>query len=328
MKISNEVKVGILALVAILILIIGFRFLKAKDIFNHHPKIYAIFKSVGGLEKSNFVKINGLTIGSVYAMEPADENVSAIKVILNITEEGVLIPANSVAYIEGSLLGTSNIIIERGDAKNYMVDGDRIKTKEEAGLLGNLTSEAKPLMNKVKTVADSLTLLLSNFNHILDAGTQRDLQSAIANLNHSTASLNALLAGVNKPLTATLDNFSAISGNLKNQNQAIEGILSNANAFTSSLKEMQLQQTVDTLNSTIAALRQAVNGINNPNGSLGALMNDRQVYNRLNDVLLSAEILLDDVRVHPKRYVNISVFGKKNKAGELTAPAIKDSVPK
>ncbi len=198
MKISNEVKVGVLALVAIALLIIGFRFLKAKDIFNRTPKIYAIFKSVGGLEKSNFVKINGLTVGTVYSMEPADENVTAVKVVLSITED-VHIPSNSVAYIEGSLLGSSNIVIERGNSTTLMEDGGRIATKEEAGLLGNLSSEAKPLMTKIKTVADSVTLLLSNFNHILNAGTQRDVQNAIANLNYSTASLNALLNGVNKP---------------------------------------------------------------------------------------------------------------------------------
>ncbi|MFT4093797.1 MAG: MlaD family protein [Niabella sp.] len=327
MKISNEVKVGTLAIVAILALIIGFRFLKAKDIFNHTPKIYAIFKSVGGLEKSNFVKINGLTVGSVYAMEPANEDVTAIKVTLSITED-VNIPANSTAYIEGSLLGSANIIIERGTSKTNLADGDRINTKEEAGLLGNLTSEAKPLMAKVKTVADSVTLLLTNFNHILNASTQRDVQNALSNLNYSTAALNTLLTGLNKPLTASLDNLSAITGNLKNQNESIEGILANAKSFTGNLKQLEFQKTIDSLNATIAELHAAVANISNPNGSLGALMNDRQVYNKLNDVLLSMEILLDDIRVHPKRYVNISVFGKKNKSGELTAPAIKDSVPR
>lgn len=327
MKISNEVKVGALAIVAILALIIGFRFLKAKDIFNHNPKLYAVFKSVGGLEKSNFVKINGLTVGTVYAMEPADENVTAVKVTISITEK-VNIPDNSVAFIDGAILGSATIVIERGSSGTYLKDGDRLSTKEEAGLLGNLTSEARPLMAKVKTVADSVTMLLSNFNQILNPATQRDVQNAIANLNYSTAALNALLAGLNKPLSATMDNMNSITGNLKNQNQAIEGILNNANTFTGNLKQLQFQQTIDSLNATIADLRTAIANISNPNGSLGALMNDRQVYNKLNDVLLSMEILMDDIRVHPKRYVNISVFGKKNKGGELTAPAIKDSVPR
>lgn len=327
MKISNEVKVGILAVVAIVALIVGFRFLKAKDIFNRTPKLHAIFKSVGGLEKANFVKINGLTVGSVYAMEPADENVTAVKVTLSITEK-VNIPSNSVAYIEGSLLGSSNVIIELGDATTNLNDGDVIQTKEEAGLLGNLTSEAKPLISKVRNAADTATLLLSNFNNILNPATQHELQATIANLSRSTAALNALLNSLNQPLSSTMENMNAITSNIKNQNKAIEGILNNANTFTNDLKQLQLQRTIDSLNATISDLRTTITGISDPNGSLGALMHDRKMYNKLNDVLLSLEILLDDIRVHPKRYVNISVFGKKNKSGELTAPAIKDSVPR
>ncbi len=327
MKISNELKVGLLALVAIIGLILGFRFLKGKDVFNRTPKIYAIFKSASGLDKSNFVKINGLTVGTVYALEPADENVSAVKVIISITKD-VNIPSNSVAYISGSLLGAATIIIDKGNATTFLKDGDKIATREEDGLLGDLTSEAKPLMSKVRNVADSLTLLLSGFNSTLDVNTQHNLQYAIANLSHATASLNQLLSTVTPALSASLENVSAITGNLKSQNGQIQQILGNANTFTNDLSQLKLQRTLDSLNATISDLRIAVNKLSNPNSSLGALMNDRQLYNRLNDVALSAEILMDDIRVHPKRYINISVFGKKNIAGPLTAPVIKDSVSK
>lgn len=326
-KISNELKVGLLAIAAIVGLILGFRFLKGKDVFNRTPKIYAIFKSVGGLDKSNFVKINGLTVGTVYALEPADENVSSVKVILSITKD-INIPSNSVAHISGSLLGASTIVIDKGDAKTFLEDGQRIATREEDGLLGDLTSEAKPLMGKVRNVADSLTLLLSGFNNTLDANTQRNLQYAIANLNDATQSLNQLLASATPALTSSLQNMNAITANLKGQNGEIEQILGNTNTFTNDLAQLRLERTLDSLNATISDLRSAVNKISSPNGSLGALMNDKVLYNRLNDVALSAEILLDDIRVHPKRYVNISVFGRKNTAGALTAPAIKDSVAK
>jgi len=327
MKISNELKVGLLALAAIIGLILGFRFLKGKDVFNRTPKIYAIFKSVGALEKSNFVKINGLTIGSVYGMEPVDANLSAVKVTISISQN-VNIPTNSVAYISGSLLGASNIIIEKGNAATFLQNGDKISTRIEEGLLGDLTTEAKPLMGKVRNVADSLNLLLSNVNNTLDAHTQRELQMVISNLNITTQSINKLLDAATKPLAATLENASSVTGNLKNQNAEIESILSNANTFSNDLAQLRLERTMDSLNATLSELKLVLAKVSNPNSSLGALMNDKRLYNKLNDVLLSAEILLDDVRVHPKRYVNISVFGKKNKSGELVAPAIKDSVPK
>lgn len=327
MKISNELKVGLMALAAIVVLILGFRFLKGKDVFNRTPKIYAIFKTVGGLDKSNFVKINGLNVGAVYKMEPADENVNSIKVTISISED-VNIPSNSVAYISGSLLGSSNLIIDKGDAKTYLKDGDRISTREEDGLLGDLTSEAKPLLGKVRNVADSLTMLLSGFNNTLDANTQRNLQTTIANLNYATANLNSLLSAATPALNASLQNMSAITRNLKNQNRTVEEILGNANVFTNDLSQLKLQTTMDSLNLAVSDLRHTINQMSNPEGTLGAIMNDKQLYNKLKDVMLSAEILMDDIRVHPKRYVNISVFGKKNTAGELTAPAIKDSVPR
>ncbi len=327
MKISKELKVGLLALVALIALILGFKFLKGKDVLNRSPKIYAIFKSVGGLEKSNFVKLKGLTVGTVYQIEPADENVDDIKVTLSITQP-VNIPNNSVAYISSSLLGASNIVIEKGNSTTYLKSGDRIPTRVEEGLLTDLSSEAKPLMGKVRNVADSLNLLLANVNNTLDDATKRNLQHTIANLNQSTVALNALLASIQGPLAGTLNNLNAVSGNLKNQNSQIEGVLHNANSFSEDLASLKLQRTVDSLNLTLSELRQVVHKMSSPEGSLGALMNDRHLYKKINDVMLSAEILLDDIRVHPKRYVNISVFGKKNKSGELTAPAKKDTTAK
>lgn len=326
MKISNEFKVGLLAVIVITALIFGFRFLKGKDVFNRTPKIYAIFKSVGSLEKSNFVKVNGLTVGTVYNIEPADENISAIKVTISLTQD-VKIPSNSVAYIAGSLLGSSNVVVEKGTATTYLQNGDKLATRVEVGMLGDLTSEAKPLMGKVRTAADSLTLLLSNFNQTLDVATQKNLQLVIANLNKSTASLNALLEGVNKPLSSSLNNINSITSNLKDNNAQIQGILGNFNNFSYELNQLKLQQKISSLNETLAELKSTLAKLTNPNGTIGALMNDKKLYDRINNVALSAEILLDDVRVHPKRYVNISVFGKKNKSGELTAPALKDSIP-
>ncbi len=327
MKLSNELKVGALALVAVISLIFGFRYLKGKDVFSRTPKLYAVFSSVGGLEKSNFVKINGLTVGTVYDMVPADENLSAIKVTLSISQN-INIPENSTAYIAGSLLGASSIVIEKGDAKTYLKTGDRIATRVEEGLLGDLTSEAKPLMSKVGNVADSINLLLSGVNSTLSPSMQQDLQASIAHLKLTIAALNSMISEATQPLSASLNNINAITANLKNQNQGIEQILNNANTFSKDLAQLRLENTLDTLNQTMAEVKGTLAKISSPDGSLGALINDKRLYNKLNNVMLSAEILLDDLRVHPKRYVNISVFGRKNKPGELTAPALKDSIPR
>src|SRR5262245_30603924 len=112
MKINNETKVGLLAVVALALLITGFNFLKGKNVFNSSNYIYAVFSDIGPLEKSNQVKINGLPIGTVYAMAPSDKDVTGIVVTINLTKD-VNIPKNSVAYISASLVASSYITVEK-----------------------------------------------------------------------------------------------------------------------------------------------------------------------------------------------------------------------
>ena len=119
MKISNETKVGILTISALTILILGFNFLKGKNLFSKSKKIYAVFSDMGTLEKSNEVKINGLPIGTVYDKEELDKNVSAILYHYQ-SYPDINIPDNSVAYIGSSLVGASFIVIEKGDSKTYL----------------------------------------------------------------------------------------------------------------------------------------------------------------------------------------------------------------
>lgn len=329
MKINNETKVGILTVVALALLIVGFNFLKGKDLFNSTPKVYAVFSKLGSLTKSNEVKINGLTVGTVYNMEEVDKNVSGIKVTISLTRN-VNIPSNSVAYITAPLggLGAATIIIEKGDASTFLKDGDLLSTRVDEGLFGGLTAEVSPTLSKIRNSLDSLNRVFGNINTLFDAGAKKNLQQTIANLTMATNSLNKMLDPQTSALAATLNNVSSITNNFKNNNDSITAILSNTKQFTEKLAKLSLQQTMDTLQSAITLLKTTVGKIASKDGTLGALINDRQLYNKLNDVILSAEILVDDLRAHPKRYVNLSVFGKKDKGGALTSPSKKDTVPK
>jgi phospholipid/cholesterol/gamma-HCH transport system substrate-binding protein len=328
MKINNETKVGILTVVALALLIVGFNFLKGKDVFNSTPKIYAVFSKLGSLAKSNEVKINGLTVGSVYELEEVDKNVSGIKVTISLTRD-VNIPVNSVAYITAPLggLGAATIIIEKGDATTFLKNGDVLNTRIDEGLFGGLTSEVAPTLSKIRNALDSLNRVFANINTLFDAGAKKNLQQTIANVNQLTGSLNTMLDPQNSALASTLNNVNSITGNLKKNNDSITAIMSNTRQFTDRLAKLELQQTMDTLSSAITTLKATINKMASKEGTLGALINDRQLYDRLNSTVLSAEILMDDLRTHPKRYVNISVFGKKDKGGALTSPAKKDTLP-
>jgi phospholipid/cholesterol/gamma-HCH transport system substrate-binding protein len=329
MKITNETKVGILTITALVVLILGFNFLKGKDLFHKSTKIYAIFDKLGALSKSNEVKINGLTVGTVDDMEETDKNVNGIKVTINLTKD-INIPVNSVAYISAPLagLGSSVILIEKGNATTFLKNGDRLNTRVDEGLFGGLSSEVSPTLAKIRNSLDSLNRVFGNINKLFDDDTKGNMKQTLANLSMATSSLNKILDPQNSELAHVLKNAGAITDNLKKNNDSITAVISNAKQFSETLTRLNLEKTMDSLGIAIGQLKTTIAKISSTDGTLGALIHDKKLYEKLNDVALSMEILIDDLRAHPKRYVNLSIFGKKDKGGALTSPLKKDTIPR
>jgi phospholipid/cholesterol/gamma-HCH transport system substrate-binding protein len=334
MKLSNETKVGILALAAIVVLVLGFNFLKGQNVFSRPPVMYATFANIGSLEKSNQVKINGLAVGSVYDIRQADKEVNHIIVAIRLTRD-VEIPRNSVAYIDAGLLNSSFINIEKGDDRIYLKTGDTISTRLDKGLLGSIQTQVAPTLTRVNQTLDSLKIILGSINTIFDPNTKGNLQAVIANMAGTSAQLQQLLNAQNGLLAQSLGNINSVTGNLAKNNDAVTSSIRNVEVTTSKLANANIEGTMAALQAAVTELKNTIASLNSKNGSLGLLMNDRALYDKLNKMsdrldqaALSAEITLDDLRVHPKRYVNISVFGGKSKGEPLTSPAVKDTVPK
>lgn len=336
MKISNEAKVGMLAIAAILVLVLGFNFLKGSSVFSKRPAFYAIFSNLAGLTKSNEVKINGLAVGTVYAVSPVNEEVDSILVEIHLTRD-IKIPKGSVALIEGNMIGigASYINIQKTAATEYHQIGDTLTTRMDSGVLQDLKTQMKPTMQRVNETLDSLKMAIGNINSILDPRTNNNLQTLVARLTITSGHLEALTNAQTGALAHSLDNINSVSSNLARNNDAISSSIRNVETATGNLANARIKEAVQALEGTIAelkstagGLRSSIDRINSPNGTIGAMINDRKLYDQLNKAALSLEILLDDVRVHPKRYVNISLLGGKGKPDPLTSPAIKDPVPK
>lgn len=326
MKINNETKVGVLTIVAVVLLILGYNFLKGKEIFSKTKTIYAIFSDLGALEKSNQVKINGLPVGMVYDLNALDKEVSGIVVTINLTRD-VNIPVNSQAYISTPLVGGSIIIIERGSSEEYMKSGDTLVTRRDSGLLDDVRAQFNPTLIKVRDALDSLKFLLGNINRLFNQEANNNLQQTFANLNTATDHLKSLLNTDTGPFANSIKNVNSITDNLKKNNDSITGVISNAKTLTAKWSQLELQRTLDSLDATITFLKTSVGKITDNNGTLGKLINEKELYDRLNKAILSFEILADDIRTHPKRYVNFSIFGRKDKDAPLTSPSSKDTLP-
>lgn len=319
MQISNETKVGALTVVAVTLLVLGYNFLKGKDFTKKSSVIYARFVDVGSLEISSPVKIKGFRIGNVYRISNFDKNVSEVVVTINMVED-VNIPKNSVAVISNSLTGTSTINIMPGNAKDYIAKGDTLQTSNNPDLLGKVMNSLDPILHTVQQAVDSLKNVLGNLNSMFDESTKSHLKGVIANLNHSSANLSVLLNTKDGALAKTLTNAEVFSTNLNKNNENLNVTIENFRTTSQKLSEAQLKETVQNLNNTINQLNLVLEKANNKEGSLGLLLNDPKLYNNLQNTSRSLNILLDDFKTHPKRYVSFSVFGKKDKSEPLKAP--------
>jgi phospholipid/cholesterol/gamma-HCH transport system substrate-binding protein len=324
MKISNETKVGALAAVAITLLILGFNFLKGRNLFSNSSRIYAKFANVDGLAPSNQVMVNGFQVGTIYDIKPLDNTIDTILVSLNLTKS-VNIPDNSVAFIRTPPLGTPEIDVELGNSGNRLKVGDTIATKVTSGLLDGVMKSVDPVLGQ-------LAVVLQHITDLLDPDTKGNLHTMIANLNKESADLMISTQGLNKLLNAetgtvvkTMGNLESFSGNLAKNNDTLTETLHNLKRTSDELVAGNISRTLRELDSTSAALHAVISKVNSPNGSLGALINDKTIYNSLYSTIRSLNTLLDDLKVHPKRYVNISVFGKKDKTTPLSRPLSDDS---
>jgi phospholipid/cholesterol/gamma-HCH transport system substrate-binding protein len=326
MKISNETKIGALTAIAITLLILGFNFLKGKDLFTKSKKIYAIFNNVEGMEVSNAVRINGLQVGTVFDINEKDKDMSAIVVTINLKKD-VHIPKNSIATVNSGLISSSSVVITKGDASDFLENGDTIATQNKLNLVSQVEKNIDPIVARLNGTLESLDSLVEVVGSLFDPKVKNNFAAIFTHLANTSAALEKMLNSENSSLVKTLDNMNSFTGNLAKNNGRIDTTLSNLEKTTDKFSNAKIDEAVASVQSTMNELKEVIAKINNSNGSLGLLVKDKKLYQNLESTSRSLNILLDDFRLHPKRYVNISVFGKKDKTGPLTAP-VSDSTSK
>ena len=306
LKITREIKTAILVIASILLFIWGYSFLKGQNLFNSHKKLFVEYDNVEGLTTGAAVTISGKNIGKVAAIN-LDAN-GKLLVELQIDEDSFPISKTSIAqiYEPGPIGGKQIAIIPNYKDKNLAISGDKLMPEVKLGLISSFGDKIEPTQKKLNALLTNADVLMTNVNSVLDQKTKQDLKNTIESLNKTLLEFsktaqkaNGLIDNNEKNITATMANVTKASGNFAK--------------LSDSLAKLKLGQTVKNLESTLASVDKIMLNLQSGKGTMGKLLKDEALYNNFNKTSKELELLLQDVRLYPTRYVNVSLFGKKNK---------------
>ena len=308
MKIRREFKIGVFAVITILVAWWGIKWLGGQNVLITSSTYYAYYDDVSGLIPSSRIKLRGVEIGNVQDIEL--EN-TTVRVEMLIEDKYIeMIPSNSVAEIRSAgLMGGTEINIIQGDAKDFIVPDGTIKGVVKPDMIGSMADKAGELLNGLNTTVESVNSLLST-----NSETITDL---ISNLEAMSSSVNSIVASAQSNIQGTLTNLNTFTQTLSQNSSRIENMLSNLDQFSEDLAEAQF---VAQLRSTLAELDAIVKSINEGDGTAGMLINDKALYDSLNQASGNLAALLEDLKANPMRYVHFSLFGQsEEKAAERAA---------
>jgi len=302
MKLSNEIKTAILVLSGILMFIVGFSYLKSNNIFSSDRTFFAIYDDIEGVSVGTPVTVSGFNVGSIQDIS-FYQNTMDILVKFRV-ENKVKFSKNSVAQIyETGLIGGKALAILPNNGP-LAQSGDTLRSSIAPGLTELVNDKLSPLQEKIESTFVSADSLLKNINNVLDVNSQNQIKESFSqlsdlaiNLKESAENLNSIINSNEikiNDIVSNVDNFSSNFSSLSNSFSDVEVIIGN------------LTKTSNNLNSII-------DEISSGDGTFNQLIYDDSMIKSLNEASNNLNLLMEDLRLNPKRYVHFSLFGKKNK---------------
>ncbi len=306
MKRAREIKTGIIVLAGIVAFIFGFNYLKSSPFFDNSKTFYAVYDHVNGLQPGTKVSINGLNVGNVKKIQFKGR--SGQLVVTFSVDDDFAFSKNSIAelYDTGIIGGKGLQINPVFDGMPNAQSGDTLPSQIKPGLTELVQQNLAPLQMKVEGAVSNANSLLINVNEVLDATTKKELQETIVALNSLTQTLKSSAEKVD---TLLENNKERLDRSLKH----VANLTANFSKLSDSLAQSGIAQTLTEVQTTVTQLNTLLADIESGEGTLGKLTTDDTLYNHLTEASRELDLLLQDFRLNPKRYVNVSVFGKKQK---------------
>jgi phospholipid/cholesterol/gamma-HCH transport system substrate-binding protein len=311
-KVAREIKLGILTVLTIFLVVWGMNYLKGRDIFSRQITFYAVYNDVSGLIQSNPVSLNGVNIGQVNRIGFLPDGSGRI-LIECIIDNVVPIPANSTSMLSGaSLTGSREIILLLGDSPQTINSGDTLASSMQISLQEEVSQLVIPIRERAEELFAQVDSVMVVFQSIFNPQTRNNITSSFGSIQQTLENLERTTDTFDKESTRIaniLANVESISQNLRNNNENLTNILTNFSEISDTLAAANIRQTMANAEQSVQNLNQVLDKINRGEGSLGLLVNDEKLYRNLDNSATQLELLLEDIRRNPGRYVRISVFG-------------------
>ena len=305
MNFKKEAKIAVIVTLIIVLFFWGYNFLKGKNLLSAYNYYYAVYEKVDGLQVSNPVTINGFVVGVVSDIQFETEKLDRLLVEIGV-KSSYNIPNNSEMMITSDLLGSKTITLVLGDSEIITENGGFLQGNIAPDLIGTLTDKLSPMLDNADKMMISIDSLVQTLQNTLDADLQTNIQNIVANLEQ-------LVANERRKISAILNNFESVSGNLQKNNDDITRLIANLTGFSETLAQSDVKNTVDNANRSLTQLNSLLTGINEGEGTLGKFAKDDSLYVYLQRSSDDLDKLLVDLRENPKDYVHFSLFGKKSK---------------
>ena len=305
MKINNEVKTGILVLLGIGLFIFGFSYLKSNDIFVTDRTFYAVYSDVEGVVNGTPVTVNGLPVGSIQKISFHNGNKLLVKFRV---ENDIEFSINSLAqiYETGLIGGKALAIIPSNDKSRKAVSSDTLKSSIAPGLTDLVNKKITNLQVKIESMVMSADSVLFKINRVFDDSTRANLRNSVSDFNYTIAELKETSSAINDIVKSNKSRVDLTIGNVSKISKDLSNI-------TSSLTNSDLDITLANFKKSSDDLSLILSNINKGQGTISKLIVNDSLFNNLNEASRSIDLLLEDIRLNPNRYIHFSLFGKKNK---------------
>ncbi|WP_161599461.1 MlaD family protein [Hymenobacter nivis] len=302
---SKEIKVGVLALVAIVVLFVGFNYLRGSNVLSSSHTYFAKYASVDGLNIGAPVVFNGIKVGQVKNLELLPEEGNKVKATMEL-EKGIVVGDSTVASLAGSLLGTKTITLFMGKNSKTFSGGEELKSYTVASITDAFQAKALPMLGTVDST-------LNRVNGFLNKDAKTSIQATLLNAQGSSEALKNLIIQNQRNINEITTNMARLTRALNGSTGKLDRIAGNFSQLSDSLKSAPVGPALRRMNATMAEAQATVTSLNkalnDKSGSIGMLLNDSSLYRNLNASTASTNALLVDFKENPKRYVHFSVFG-------------------